>query len=421
MVFPSPLRAASPFAALLLAVLPCAPAAAAPLTFAEAVRIAAATAPRLDAERSQAAAALQDLARADALPDPKLMAGVQNLPVGGDDAFRLGADRMSMRRLGVSQEFPSRAAREARRSAAGARLVAARAGIVATALDVRRSAAEAWIALWAVQREQAMLRELEQQSELAVRTARARLSGGGGSASEVLAAQAAQLELANRLADARARIATQRAALARWLGTEPGTLASDAPAFTRLPFDEAELLARLDATGDLLLWDARQQRAQAELALARAETRPDWALSGGVAQRGGGASDVVWLEVSVDLPLFRRDRQDRAVAARYADLQAVEAAREDARRAQGAQVRALFAQWQGLAEQARRYRSQILPLAGDRSRTALAAFSGGAPLQPWMDARRDELSARVAYARVLADWGRAWAALAFLLPAEDAA
>ena len=40
-------------------------------------------------------------------------------------------------------------------------------------------------------------------------------------------------------------------------------------------------------------------------------------------------------------------------------------------------------------------------------------------LQPWLDARRDELAVHLAHATHLGELGHAWAALAFLLP-EDA-
>ena len=58
-------------------------------------------------------------------------------------------------------------------------------------------------------------------------------------------------------------------------------------------------------------------------------------------------------------------------------------------------------------------------LAADRAQVALAAYSGGDPLQPWIEATDDELAAQLAHARLLAEWGRAWSVLAYLLPAED--
>lgn len=59
-----------------------------------------------------------------------------------------------------------------------------------------------------------------------------------------------------------------------------------------------------------------------------------------------------------------------------------------------------------------------MPLAQDRSATTLAAYRAGGELQPWLNARRDELDVHLAHAEHLGELGRAWAALAFLLPSE---
>jgi hypothetical protein len=75
--------------------------------------------------------------------------------------------------------------------------------------------------------------------------------------------------------------------------------------------------------------------------------------------------------------------------------------------------------WQGWGRQVQRYQDTLLPLARDRARTALASYRGGGALQPWLDARRDEIEQRLAYAEALATHARLWAALAYLLPNSE--
>lgn len=386
------------------------------LSLEQAVSIAAEHAPVALAREASRVAAAEELARADALPDPVLGVGVQNLPIGGPDAFTVTEDRMTMRRIGVTQALPSRAKRAARREVAAARLARSEAETVATVLDVKRAAAKAWVQLWSAEREQALLLELREQAGLAVRATRARLSGGAGSASDVLAARGTELELQNRIDDATARIEQARATLARWIGEVPASSIATPPDFSRLPVPESRLLAMLDRHGTLLAWEAQEQAADAAVVLAQAEKRPDWSVGAGFARRGAGASNVVWLEVGLGLPLFTRNRQDRGINARAADREAVRATREDARRMQAEFVRKTHAEWLGLGLQVARYREALLPLNRDRTRTALAAYSGGDPLQAWLDARRDEIDLRIDYADTLAAWGQAWADLAYLLP-----
>lgn len=135
-------------------------------------------------------------------------------------------------------------------------------------------------------------------------------------------------------------------------------------------------------------------------------------------KRFGGRDDMISLNVGVSLPIFPGNRQDRDISARYAERDAVRDEREDARRVQRAAVEHTLADWRGLTEQVQRYHKELLPLAHDRSYVALAAYRGGASLQPWLDARRAEIRTRLDYANALAAWGRDWAALAYLIPKE---
>lgn len=387
-----------------------------PLTLEAAVGLALDNAPQLRAREARRTAASEDLIRSDALPDPSLVVGVQNLPVGGPDAFTTTEDRMTMRRIGISQSLPSRAKRQARRESARAQLELTQAETIATTLDIKRGTAKAWVRWWAAERERELLEALLEQSALAVRAARAHLSGGKGMASDVLAARTTELDLENRLDDAASRIEEARASLLRWIGEAPSGPVAEPPGFAIAPVSEADLLASLDHLANLPTWSARESSAEAALALAKAEKHPDWSIGGGLARRGAGASNIAWLEVSVGLPLFSRNRQDRGVNARSADLEAVRAAREDARRMQAEFVRKAFARWKGLGLQVTRFRDTLLPIARDRGRTALAAYSGGGSLQPWLDARDDEIDERLRYADTLAAWASAWVDLAYLLP-----
>ena len=177
------------------------------------------------------------------------------------------------------------------------------------------------------------------------------------------------------------------------------------------------LLKSLDRQGPLLPWLAREQMASAQIDLARAEKHPDWGVRFSYGQRNR-FSDLASLEFSIDLPLFPGNRQDRGIAARQADYQATLDQHEDARRAQLQQLQTDLAQWNGLKRRVARDEEKLLPLAHDRSRVALAAYRGGGEIQPWLNARRDEIEDRINHARMTGELGRAWSALAFLLPQE---
>jgi outer membrane protein TolC len=390
-----------------------------PLSLDAAIHQAIERAPLLEARRAQSESARQEAARAGALPDPQLTVGVDNLAVQGPGAFTVGGDSMTMRTVGISQALPSRRKRQAERAMGHAQADLAASSEVATGLSIRQQVADAWISAWGAHREAMMLRSMRQAWAQDVAVAKARLRGGTGSAAEVLAARMESLDLENRLDEANAREAQARAGLARWLGSPIGQPLGDAPDFAVLPHDEASLLASLDRQGNLLGWPAREQAAEAALAAARADKRPEWSVGLSYGSRVRGLSDMVSLQVGVSLPLFTRNRQDRGISARAADLDAVRDERDDARRQQVEAIRSAWAQWESLGQQVRRHRDALLPLANDRVVLALAAYRGGGEIQPLLDARRDEIAHHTDYARMQAEYGRAWAALAYLLPTSE--
>jgi outer membrane protein TolC len=386
------------------------------LTLDAAVRQAVAEAPLLQARRDQWTSAREEAARAGALPDPQLTVGIDNLATQGPGAYTAGGDSMTMRSIGFSQVLPSRSKRRAERAWADATADVAASSVQVTDLAIRQETAQAWITVWGAAAEQVMLRQLRDEWVLDLTAAQARLRGGTGSAGDVLAIHAQALDLENRLDDAQSREAQARAQLARWLGTPTDGALADVPDFDRVPHDRHTLLAHIDDQGELLGWPAREQVAQAALAEAQAAKHPEWSLGASYGARTRGLSDMLTLQVGVSLPLFTRNRQDRGISARAAEVDAVQAQHEDARRQQIATVQSAWSQWEALGQQVRRHREQLLPLAHDRAALALAAYRGGAQLQPLLEARRDELAHHLDYLRMLADYGRAWAVLAYLMP-----
>jgi outer membrane protein TolC len=396
------------------------------ISFDDALRQAVERAPSLAARQAQLEAAQQDAARAAQLPDPRLKLGIANWPVTGADAFSFGADFMTMKQIGVMQDFPARAKLRARQQVADSGVAQAESLSVAERAVIRQSAAQAWIALRAAEDEAAALRAMREPAQIAVDTSKARLAGGKGSAADALAARAASLHLESRIDAAQADVEAARAGLARWLGSVSTEVEATGatPDLAILPISETMLLNSIDRLAPLLPWDSRNAVAEAGVDAAIAEKRPDWSLGVTYGQRdraptGSARSDMLMLEFSIGLPLFTGNRQDRDLAARRAEREAVAADYQEARRAQLEALQRQLAEWHGLQRQITRHTEEALPLAHDRSQTALAAYGAGADLQPWIEARRDEIEIHVEHARLVRDLGRAWAQLAYLLPDQE--
>ncbi len=381
------------------------------LTLAEAARRAIGRAPQLEASSAMVEAATQDLRRAGRLPDPLLALGIDDLPVTGADAFDPDADSMTEKRLGISQSVPAHAKRAAQRAVAARAVDLARAETAATRSDVARSAANAWVGVWSAARELEALGSLREEAQRALQWARSRMAGGG-SALDVLAAEAAVLQLDAEAAAVDGAAGEALAELQRWIGEGPVTIASEAPPFERAPQPEADALAALERQPAMRSAQARVDVAGAALEEARAGRRPDWNFAASYGQRSG-FDDMLMLEVGVSLPFFTRDRQAPDIAARIAGQRAALAWQEGLRRERTARTRAAYAKWNGLRRQAEAL-GQVLRLAHERSAAALASYRAGGELRAWLDARRDEAAAHRDHALQQAELGRAWVELAYL-------
>ena len=126
---------------------------------------------------------------------------------------------------------------------------------------------------------------------------------------------------------------------------------------------------------------------------------------------------MVSFGVSILLPWDRGNRQDREVAAKLAAAEQARALREELLRAHVGEVRALLAEWQSGRERLVRYERELIPLAAERSRAALAAYQGArAGAGELLLARRNETEVRMQAVQLEMETARFWAQLNFLTP-----
>lgn len=393
--------------------------ATAPLSLEDAVGLAEQQAPSLVARQAALDSANQAIGPASQLPDPELVAGIDNLPVTTSDAFSLNRDFMTMRKVGVMQTFTRRAKRDARARRAEAGAEREHALLLNERLSTREAAAQAWVARWSAERRLALLQSLRPRAEAQAAAAAAALSGGRGSAADGIAAQSARAMLEDRITQAQRDVDAARADFARWLPDAAERELGDAPSWSDLGADPEAILEHVGRHRELLAYDAMEHAANAEVELARAEKKPDWSVEFDFAQRGPAYSNMISLELRVPLPLFAARRQDPLIASKQAAAAQIEAERADALRMHTAELRKTVAAWRSALERSTRYEHELLPLADDRAAAALAAYRGGrGDLQATLSAFDNAIEQRVAYTGLLNELGQAWAALHFAYPQE---
>lgn len=370
------------------------PAGADTLSFDAALALAVSEAPVLRAEALQVDAARQAAIPAGELPDPKLALGVDNLPVSGPDRFTLDRDFMTMRRIGVMQEFPNAAKRRARVEAARGRVAQTEAQTRITRLNVLRETAVAWIARDTVERQLAHIDGLYGENRMLDAAVRARIAGGKGNALDAVAARQERAMIDARRDALEARRQQAIAALKRWIGPRAAEPLSGTPpawTITRTTLEHA-----LHSHPELTIFEPRGRVLDAEVAEARAAKRPDWALELAYLKRGAAFSDMAMMQVTFDLPVFADRRQNPGIAAKLAERNSLDAEREAVLREHLAMLETDLAAYQRLSSDVARQRDVLLPLAREKVTLAEASWRGGkGELVELVAARRERVDAEL--------------------------
>lgn len=361
-------------AALGCALIGAGPVQAEPLTFEQALIVAEQQAPILSATAASVEAAEASAVAAGRLPDPRLSFGVDGFPVSGPAAGRFGEIEMTSVKVGLQQDVPSRARRRAERRIAQADIGVARAREDITLWDVRVATGQAWVDLFYTERRLAVLDDLLASLEPLWVTAPSGIVSGSTRPAQSLSPVELRAALDDRRDALRVDLARARAELSRWTGDPLPGVNGLPPSIDLEPgvFD-----VDLDQLPALRAYGAVQDRAEADLGLARAARRPDWSFEAGYARRDPMFGDLVSVGASVSLPLFQGSRQEPVIAARSADARRVTAEREAAEREWTATLQGDLAGYEVARTRWVRARDVVLPNLRTRADLETASYGAG--------------------------------------------
>ncbi|MBL8377071.1 MAG: TolC family protein [Burkholderiales bacterium] len=379
----------------------------------EALGLAQSNAPALNAATIGARAAREQAVAAGQLPDPILRFGVENLPANGPDAWKVGNDFMTMRRIGVMQEYVTTDKRDLLRRRVELEAVRQEATRSRLTANLRQEVAVAWFERYYAGKSRELLKTLEAEVELQLRTLDSQIRAGKAGVGDASLATAALLQLRDRLmvADKQERVA--QIALGRWLGKDAAREPEAAPDVDSLALDLANP-GLLDAAPALREHESESEFSRADLAVAQSNKRANWSWEVAYSQRGPAYSNMVSFGVSIPLTFNASNKQDREVAARQAQLEQAHVLHEDMRRETEAALAAAHAEWKSLVDRRKRLAAALLPVAGQRVELALGAYrAGSGSLPAVLEARRAEVEARMQLLDLERETARLWAQLNF--------
>jgi outer membrane protein TolC len=390
---------------------------AAPLSLDDALRLAQERSRQLPAQDASAAAAREMAVAAGQRPDPTLKAGVNNLPVNGEDRFSLTRDFMTMRSVGVMQEITRGSKLKARSARYERDAEVAEVGRALALANLQRDTAAAWLDRFFQERKRDVLSRQRDEARLQIEAADAAYRGGRGSQADVFAARSAVAQIDDRIAQVDRQAAVAQIQLARWVGASAGEPLAAAPSLDVVRLRPEEVETEIAHHPQIAVLLKQEAAAQADVEVARANKQSDWSVEVMFSQRGPAYSNMVSVGVSVPLQWDQKNRQDRELAAKLAMVEQVRAEREEATRMHVADVTAMLQEWRGNRERLQSYDASLLPLAGERTQAAVAAYRGGnGPLSAVLEARRGEIDTRMERLRIEMETARLWAQLNYLVP-----
>jgi len=383
------------------------PAVAAGLTLAESERIAVERDSMLREMRAQGAAMRERAVMDGQLMDPQLRVGAVNVPV---DSFSLDAEDMTMLEVGVVQEFKPGQSRQLSRK----QMEQLATAMDATALDreriVRREVRKLWTQLAYLGAARALLVDQTSWVEQMRQSAKARYASGEGKQLDMLQAGLDAAMLREQHLDLDRDDAMYRSQLSFWLGADEAARVQPTGLSPRADLEPlATLEARLTEHPAQVDYMRRIDAAHTAADVARELRKPAWMLdvSYGFRQNapdGMSRPDMMSAMFTVGLPLFRGDRQDRAVSAARLEAQGLDEKHDDHQREMLAMLTEAWNTVYRTAELERFYETDLLPLADQSVTAALLGWSSNRTmLEDVVMARRLALETKMKHLRLAAD------------------
>ncbi|MFZ5548951.1 MAG: TolC family protein [Pseudomonadota bacterium] len=393
--------------AVAAAMLPATWVVAATLSLDQAVDLAVQRSQLTRSARAGTASAAELARAAGQQPDPVLTFGIDNLPATGSNRFSAAAEDMTMKRIGISQEWVSADKRAAREAVAVA--VQRRGGTMEhiAAAEARMQTAMAYIDAYYAGEAWKLTTLNEKHAREELEAAKGRLVTVSGSSAEVLGLTGALGNAEDETAEMRQQQAAAAVALQRWTGVQSQELGAPHLAVTPGPED---FVARSPAV------IARQRDievARHEAEVTRLSRKPNWSYEVSYGQRQG-RPDLVSFGVSIPLPLAPAARQDRETAAKLAMSEKAEADLAEAQRAAAGEYAALASDSKQLQERIDRYVAAVLTPLKQRTEATLAGYrSNQASLVMLFEARHAEVEAQRKLLTLRRDLAKAQAQLVF--------
>jgi len=344
---------------------------------------------------------------AERLPDPQLKLGFANLPT---DSFKLDQEPMTQTVIGVRQMFP----RGQTRSLSAKRINESVERIDAEAenheLSILLATREEYTRIYLHQERQRILKQSRIVFSDLAEIIRDYYANGRAHQQDVIQAQLELSKVEERLARIRQQEEEARARLSERIGADAYRELDVRWPRLGQPTPTNQIIANLLEHPRIRAWQHEIAKSRTSEEIARQAYKPGFAVDLAYGGRSGqnldgtDRSDFLSVFVTMDIPLFTKNRQDRVLASRIADTAATQYARNDVYRTLKARTHEYAATLTSEQERLILFQEYLLPQASFNAESAFEDYQDAVgDLTTLMRARIGEYELKLNHAALRAD------------------
>lgn len=387
-----------------------------------------------DTSRAQYAAQSQAMRQSGAasatLMDPKIKVGFGGLPT---DSFKLDEDPMTNLSVGLMQQFERGSTLALNQRKANQQADGVSYQIQVRERDVANAITQQWLELGYLRYAASVIQDNQRLMEEMERYAQTNYSIGKSEAQDLLNIQLQRNKLDEKYQSNLQMQHRAKAQLSEWLGSQ--WLDSNQVLDTSYQLNWSHLdgiLQSYDSSQQfytLLSQHPMAQIAESNIAASRIQVEvaeqaytPQVGVEVMYAYRqannmmGEPASDLLSAYLTMDIPLFTDNRQDKNVSAAQYQVGAAQYQKDTLLAQMNAQVNALMMDRTNLTERIERYQQRLLPQMTARIEAVERGYQNNtAQFGDVITASSDELALKVELARLITDLNQANSKLASLL------
>ena len=387
------------------------------ISFDDAIQLAIQNQPIIQS-LDDAEAALRDTAIAEGqLPDPKLKFGVINLPINQGDALRFDRDDMTMSNIGFSQDVIPKLKRDAASHKMEAEADQYHSEQLETIRLIQRDVALAWLDVFEARKKTELYAKIVNEMAAERKVTLARISSGGASPSDVLKLDKERSMINDLHFVAKRDELKARAMLARWIGSHAKKPVSDnlPVIIAKLPHTLEVIDREIDSHPALKNAKQAELVAQSNVDIAKAERLKNWSWEVMYGKRRSDLSDMVSVQVTIDLPWDRANRQDKRTGEKLLMMARAQKLTADRRLELSSELASASAEWEAAEAREAEHLTNLIPVANARLNLMQASYTAGkASLADVWEARRGVLEVEIDHWSILTDRQRAAVKIGYL-------